>query len=105
MHNKESESNESDYEDGFDNIFEIVEQDEIENHPVFVTRNLENVGSMGKLFKLFCASQLKTVFPNLNTLLHIAVTLPVSSCSVERCFSKLKLVKTKLRTTMKEERL
>lgn len=105
LHNKESESDESDYEDGFDYIFETVEQDKIENQPVFVTRNLENVGSMGKLFKLFCASQLKTVFPNLNTLLHIAVTLPVSSCSVERSFSKLKLVKTKLRTTMKEERL
>lgn len=70
-----------------------------------MTRNLENVGSMGKLFKLFCVSQLKTLFPNLNTLLHIAVTLLVSSCSVERYFSKLKLVKTKLRTTMKEERL
>jgi len=105
LHNKESENDESDYEDGFDNIFEIVEQDKIENQPVFVSKNLENVGSMGKLFKLFCVSQLKTVFPNLNTLLHIAVTLPVSSCSVERSFSKLKLVKTKLRTTMKEERL
>lgn len=105
LHNKESESDESDYEDGFDNIYETVEQDEIENPPVFVTRNLENVGSMGKLFKLFCVSQLKNVFPNLHTLLHIAVTLPVSSCSVERSFSKLKLVKTKLRTTMKEERL
>uniref|UniRef100_A0A2S2PBA1 Zinc finger MYM-type protein 1 n=2 Tax=Schizaphis graminum TaxID=13262 RepID=A0A2S2PBA1_SCHGA len=105
LHNNESESDESDYEDGFDSIFEIVEQDKIENQPVFVTRNLENVGSMGKLFKLFCVSQLKCVFPNLHTLLHIAVTLPVSSCSVERSFSKLKLVKTKLRTTMKEERL
>ncbi|KAE9530452.1 hypothetical protein AGLY_010914 [Aphis glycines] len=104
LHNKESESDESVYEDDFDNVYEIVEQDEIENQPVFVTRNLENVGSMGKLFKLFCVSQLKNVFPNLHTLLHIAVTLPVSSCSVERSFSKLKLVKSKLRTTMKKER-
>jgi len=101
LHNKESENDESDY-DGFGNIFEIVEQDKIENQPIFVTRN---IGSMGKLFKLFCVSQLKNVFPNLHTLLHIAVTLPVSSCSVERSFSKLKLVKTKLTTTMKEERL
>lgn len=105
LHNKESESDESDYEDGFDNIYGIIEQDEIENQPVFVTRNFENLGSMRKLFKLFCVSQLKNVFLNLHTLLHIAVTLPVSSCSVERSFSKLKLVKTKLRTTMKEKRL
>jgi hypothetical protein len=31
--------------------------------------------------------------------------MPVSSCSLERSFSKFKLVKTKLRTTMKNERL
>jgi len=86
LQNKESENDESDYEDGFDNIFEFVEQDKIENQPVFVSRNLENVGSMGKLFKLFCVSQIKTVFPNFNTLLHIAVTLPVSSCSVKGLF-------------------
>lgn len=34
LHNKESESDESDYEDGFDNTFEIAEQDKIENEPV-----------------------------------------------------------------------
>jgi len=36
LHNKESESNESDSEDCFDNIFENVEQNEIENQPVFI---------------------------------------------------------------------
>jgi hypothetical protein len=100
LHN-ESEGNASDHDDCFHN----VEQEKIENQPVFVTRNVENVGSMGKLFKLFCGSLLKNVFLNLHTLLHIAVTLLVSSCSVERSFSKLKLVKTKLRITTKEEHL
>jgi len=33
------------------------------------------------------------------------VTLPVTSCSVGRTFSKLKLIKTKLRTTMSQDRL
>jgi hypothetical protein len=105
LHNKESEGDDRDYDDCFDSIFDNVEQDKIENQLVFVTRNVENVGNVGKLFKLFCVSQLKNVFPNLHTLLHIAVTLPVSSYSVERSFSKLKLMKTKLKTTMKEEHL
>jgi len=38
-------------------------------------------------------------------LLKIGVTLPVSSGSPERTFSKLKLVKTRLRSTMGENRL
>jgi len=50
-------------------------------------------------------SSVKTVFPSIYTLLQISVTLPVSSCNVERSFSKLKLVKTKLRSTMTEDRL
>jgi len=60
---------------------------------------------MKKLIQLFCVLQLRSVFPSLYTLLQIAVTLPVSSCSVKRSFSKLKLVKTKLRSTMTEDRL
>jgi len=67
--------------------------------------NIENIGSLGKLFKLFYVAQLKNVFPNLYALYQIAVTLSVSSCTVERSFSKLKLVITKSKTTIKEERL
>ncbi|KAI7814732.1 putative zinc finger MYM-type protein 1-like [Triplophysa rosa] len=45
------------------------------------------------------------VFPNMTELLKTYGTLPVSTASVESSFSKLKLVKTKLRTLCKEERL
>ena len=45
------------------------------------------------------------VFPNLTELLKTYGTLPVSTATVERSFSKLKLVKTKLRTLCTEERL
>ncbi|CAH0402528.1 unnamed protein product [Chilo suppressalis] len=44
-------------------------------------------------------------FPNVKILLQILATLPVSTCSVERSFSSLKLIKSYLRTTMTEERL
>ena len=38
-------------------------------------------------------------------ILKIGLTLPVSSCTSERSFSELRLVKTYLRSTMVEERL
>ena len=44
-------------------------------------------------------------FPNLNTLLRIGCTLPVTSCENERTNSVLKNLKTFLRSTMGQERL
>lgn len=42
-------------------------------------------------------------YPNLYTLYKIYYTLPVSSATEERSFSRLKLLKTYLRSTMTEE--
>lgn len=38
-------------------------------------------------------------------MLKIGLTLPVSSASPERAFSKIKIVKNRLRSTMGEERI
>ncbi|CAB4018532.1 zinc finger MYM-type 1-like [Paramuricea clavata] len=38
-------------------------------------------------------------------LMKIALTLPITSCSAERVFSKLKIVKSRLRSTMNQNRL
>ena len=38
-------------------------------------------------------------------LMEIALSLPLTSCSAERAFSKLKLIKTRLRSTMGQENL
>jgi hypothetical protein len=65
----------------------------------------QNVGSLGTIFKIFCLSGLASVFPQLFVVLQIALTLPVTSASTERTFSKLKLIKTRLRLSMKEDRL
>jgi hypothetical protein len=48
---------------------------------------------------------LTTVYPNLATLYQLVLTLPVTSCSCERSFSALKLVKSHLRTVMSQHRL
>lgn len=44
-------------------------------------------------------------FPNLTIALRIALTLPVTVASGERSFSKLKIIKNYLRSTMSQERL
>ncbi|CAI6354574.1 unnamed protein product [Macrosiphum euphorbiae] len=48
---------------------------------------------------------LHTLFPNIYTILKRALTLPVGSVSTERNFSKLKLIKTRLRSAMGNDRL
>ena len=45
------------------------------------------------------------LYPNLSVSLRILVSLPVTVASCERSFSKLKLIKTYLRSTMSQERL
>ena len=47
----------------------------------------------------------KAAFECLFKLLLIAVTLPVTSASCERCFSKMKIIKTFLRNSMNHDRL
>jgi len=45
------------------------------------------------------------LFPNVSTLYKLFMTLPVSSATAERSFSRLKLIKSYLRSTMSESRL
>lgn len=67
--------------------------------------NSMNVNSIKYVFQVFKNGQLASIFPTLNTSLLIALTLPVSSASAERSFSKLKIIKSRLRTTMSQNRL
>ena len=43
--------------------------------------------------------------PNVSTALRILLTVPVTVASGERSFSKLKLIKTYMRSTMTQDRL
>ena len=44
-------------------------------------------------------------FPNIHTLMVLLVTLTVTSCESERSISLLRLIKSRLRSTMIEDRL
>lgn len=49
--------------------------------------------------------KLNSIFPNVCVALRIFLTIPATVTSAERSFSKLKLIKNYLRTTMLQDRL
>lgn len=57
------------------------------------------------LLILMKKNELSSVFPNVDIARRIYLTLPVSNASGERSFSKLGLIKNRLRMTMSEHRL
>ncbi|KAG8429796.1 hypothetical protein GDO86_019188 [Hymenochirus boettgeri] len=57
------------------------------------------------VLEYICKTKMSTIFPNVCVAIRILLTLPVTVASGERSFSKLKLIKTYLRSTMTQERL
>lgn len=53
-----------------------------------------------RILKTSCGS-----FPNTNIALRILLTIPVASAGAERAFSKLKIIKNYLRSTISQDRL
>ncbi|XP_059148436.1 zinc finger MYM-type protein 1-like [Physella acuta] len=66
---------------------------------------LEIAVTVNSILKFMIANDLCSMYPNLATLYRIFLTLPISSAGVERSFSRLKLLKTYIRSTMNEDRL
>ncbi|KAK1892600.1 Zinc finger MYM-type protein 1 [Dissostichus eleginoides] len=58
-----------------------------------------------ELQKMLRRRKLHTVFPNTDIALRLFLTLPVTNASGERSFSKLALVKNRLRSSMQQERV
>ena len=61
--------------------------------------------TIGELCDILVGSSLCSSFPNLHKLLVLFLTIPVTVATAERSFSKLKLIKTYLRSKMHQERL
>ncbi|KAL4153701.1 hypothetical protein QTP88_001534 [Uroleucon formosanum] len=57
------------------------------------------------IYSALCKMGMVSAFPNLFMVYKGICTLPPTSATAERCFSKLKLIKTKLRSTVGEKRL
>lgn len=72
-----------------------------------VSQESEEIVSEGvhEMYLYMVKNGFATMFPNLNKLYRLILTLPATSVSCERSFSALPFVKNKLRSTMTEERL
>ena len=66
---------------------------------------LEQCKSISDVLKIMRVTGLHRVYGELYELYRIFVTLPVTTASCERSFSKLAIVKNKLRSTMSQDRL
>ena len=58
-----------------------------------------------RIYRLLVSNNLEAVFPNTVIVFRIYLSMMVSNYSGERSFSKLKLLKTHLRSCMTQERL
>ncbi|KAI7800882.1 transposase [Triplophysa rosa] len=74
---------------------------EIKNFPNLPSKTMSLLG----LITFMHDKDLSEIYPNFWTALRIALTLPVTVAQAERSFSKLKLIKSYLRSTMSQERL
>ena len=73
----------------------------------FILPNMDKdeVLSPRDILKFMAANKICPTFPNVSALLQLCVILPVSSACAERSFSRMKLIKTHLRSTMEDCRL
>ncbi|CAB4017344.1 zinc finger MYM-type 1-like [Paramuricea clavata] len=70
-----------------------------------ISSDIEKSGAKNLKEAAKCVLGKQQFYPNLTKAYQLALTIPVSVASNERSFSKLKLVKSYLRSTMKENRL
>lgn len=79
-------------------------EDELRHFLHFIKSHENNQHSPVEMYQIV-QDGLSGIFPNVETILKIILTLPVSNASAERSFSALKRVKNYLRTTLTEEHL
>jgi len=68
-------------------------------------KEIEDKISVLEIVSLMLESRVSSSFPEAYKLLVLFVTLPVTVATAERSFSKLKLIKTYLRSKISQERL
>ena len=70
-----------------------------------VDRNseLQKASTISELCQVLVKTKKSEIYPLLDRLIHLVLTLPVSTTTIERIFSAMKIVKTRLRSKMEDE--
>jgi len=92
------------YEKDIDKNELILELDSFTQHAIQLDNKLIDARSH-EILNFILKNSLQEAYPNIFTAYQIFLTLPVTSASCERSFSKLKLIKSYLRSTTKQTRL
>jgi hypothetical protein len=71
---------------------------ELDDHP-----KLENMSSIADLCQGLVETEKSTIYPLINMLIRLILTLPVSTATTERAFLAMKIVKTRLRNQMEDD--
>ncbi|XP_065662680.1 uncharacterized protein LOC136085314 [Hydra vulgaris] len=92
------------------NLAQIYKKDINENELFFECQQFKyyiskDEHSFTKFYSTLKRDHLESTFPNIEISLRIFLSMMVSNCTGERSFSKLKLIKNELRSTMLQERL
>ena len=65
----------------------------------------EDVSRENFMYHLIFKKRVQSSFPNVENALRLYLVLMISNCRAERSFSKMKLIKNRLRTSMCNDRL
>ena len=90
---------------------EDTDEEELEREEIGIENKVnkkekkDKISFEARMFKLIIEKQLLEVFPNVYTLLKIYLVLMSTNCSSERSFLKLKLIKSRLRSSMTQGKL
>ena len=79
---------------------------EVQHFHSYIKKNttIEKI-SYQDMYHIIKKHRIAMAFPNVETVLKLFLSLPVTNCSGERSFSKLKHIKNEIGTTMGQERL
>lgn len=77
----------------------------IELSTLYSANEFRKMSGALSLYNFLKDNELEETFSETIKILEILITIPMTTCEAERCFSTLKRIKTFLRNTMTEERL
>ncbi|KAL4091733.1 hypothetical protein QTP88_026380 [Uroleucon formosanum] len=92
------------YENNLNKIEFISELESFKEHVYNIDDDLKRA-TFFEMLNFIYKNKLQDVYPNISVAYQIYLTMPVTSASCERSFSKLKLIKTYLRSNTEQARL